>query len=152
MVGEIEALLVQVGRDEGTRAVVRRAAQISHRYAPDLLEEQERRAREHRFLALTSNHDGTMRVKGFFDAEAAALLTAVFGSLAAPAPAELPAEDELDEQARLHAATPKQYANDSTRRGLIRAPSQSNRLHRNHRPSRRWGCSDPSPRCRCPHQ
>jgi hypothetical protein len=87
LVGDIETLLVQVGRDEGTRAVVRRAAQISHRYAPDLLEDNERRAHEHRFLALTSNHDGTMRVRGFFDAEAAALLTAALGSLSAPAPA-----------------------------------------------------------------
>jgi hypothetical protein len=100
LIDEIETLLVQVGRDEGTRAVARRAAQISDRYAPDLLEEKERRARENRFLALTSNHDGSMRLKGFFDPEAAALLSAVLGSLSAPAPSVDGTPDPRDAGAR----------------------------------------------------
>jgi hypothetical protein len=87
LTGEVEALLVGVGRDEGTRAVVRRAMQITHQFAPDVLEDQERWAREHRFLALTTRHDGTVAVRGLLDKETGALALAVLGPLAAPAPA-----------------------------------------------------------------
>jgi Domain of unknown function (DUF222) len=87
LTGEVEALLVGVGRDEGTRAVVRRAMQITQQFAPDVLEDQERWAREHRFLSLTTRHDGTVAVRGLLDKETGALALAVLGPLAAPAPA-----------------------------------------------------------------
>ena len=51
---EIEALLVDTAREEGTRAVLNRSAQIFHKYAPNVLEERERRQREDRFLTLFS--------------------------------------------------------------------------------------------------
>lgn len=87
LTGEVEALLVGVGRDEGTRAVVRRAMAISQQFAPEILEDQERWAREHRFLSLTIRHDGTVAVRGLLDKETGALALAVLGPLAAPAPA-----------------------------------------------------------------
>jgi Domain of unknown function (DUF222) len=87
LTGDVEALLVEVGRDEGTRAVVRRAMAITEQFAPDVLEDQERWAREHRFLSLTTRHDGTVAVRGVLDKETGALALAVLGPLAAPAPA-----------------------------------------------------------------
>jgi hypothetical protein len=41
LTAEVEDLLVSTGRDEGTRAVAIRAAEITHRFAPELLEEAE---------------------------------------------------------------------------------------------------------------
>ena len=87
LTGEVEALLVGVARDEGTRAVVRRAMDITHQFAPEVLEDQERWAREHRFLSFTTRHDGTVAVRGLLDKESGALALAVLGPLAAPAPA-----------------------------------------------------------------
>ena len=87
LTGDVEELLVGVGRDEGTRAVVRRAMRISQQFAPEILEDQERWAREHRFLSLTTRHDGTVAVRGLLDKETGALALAVLGPLAAPAPA-----------------------------------------------------------------
>jgi hypothetical protein len=87
LTGQVEELLVGVGRDEGTRAVVRRAMAISQQFAPEILEDQERWARERRFLSLTTRHDGTVAVRGLLDKETGALALAVLGPLAAPAPA-----------------------------------------------------------------
>jgi hypothetical protein len=87
LTSEIETLLVGVARDEGTRAVVRRAIAITHQFAPEVLEDQERWAREHRFMSLTTRHDGTVAVRGLLDKESGALALAVLGPLAAPAPA-----------------------------------------------------------------
>jgi Domain of unknown function (DUF222) len=87
LTGQVESLLVGVGRDEGTRAVVRRAMAITHQFAPEVLDDAERWAREHRFLALTTRHDGTVAVRGLLDKETGALALAVLGPLAAPAPA-----------------------------------------------------------------
>jgi hypothetical protein len=84
---QVEALLVGVGRDEGTRAVVRRAMPITHQFAPEVLEDQERWARENRYLSLTTRHDGTVAVRGLLDKESGVLALAVLGPLAAPAPA-----------------------------------------------------------------
>jgi hypothetical protein len=83
----IEVLLVDTARDEGTRSVVRRAAEISHRFGPEALEAQERAAREHRWLLLTHAHDGSFSIRGKLDAETGALVSAVLAPLAAPAPA-----------------------------------------------------------------
>ena len=84
---EIEGLLVDTAREEGTRAVLNRSAQIFHRYAPDVLEERERRQREDRFLTLIQRPGGTLGIRGSLDKEAGALVLAVLGSLAAPSPA-----------------------------------------------------------------
>jgi hypothetical protein len=84
---EVEALLVATGRDEGTRAVFIRAAEITHRFAPDVLEETEERARQDRWLTLTQRYDGTVGVRGVLDKEAGALALAVLEPLAAPEPA-----------------------------------------------------------------
>ncbi|HTC69630.1 MAG TPA: DUF222 domain-containing protein [Acidothermaceae bacterium] len=84
---EVEELLVSTGRDEGTRAVYIRAAEITHRFAPEVLEEAEERARQDRWLTLTQRHDGTVGVRGVLDKEAGALALAVLEPLAAPEPA-----------------------------------------------------------------
>ena len=64
-----------------------RSAQIFHRYAPDVLEERERRQREDRFLTLIQRPGGTLGIRGSLDKEAGALVLSVLGSLAAPSPA-----------------------------------------------------------------
>jgi hypothetical protein len=84
--GEIERFLVDVARDDGTRAVVHRAADIGHRFAPDILEADEKAAREQGWLTLTQRHDGAVPVRGLLDKEAGALALAVLSPLAAPAP------------------------------------------------------------------
>jgi len=84
---EIEALLVDTAREEGTRAVMSRSAQILHRYAPDVLAERERRQHEDRFLTLTQRRGGMLGIRGSLDKEAGALVLSVLASLAAPAPA-----------------------------------------------------------------
>jgi hypothetical protein len=83
----IEQLLVETARDEGTRAVVHRAADITHRFAPEVLEADEQKAREARWLTLTQRHDGTVAVRGLLDKEGGALALAVLSPLAAPTPA-----------------------------------------------------------------
>jgi Domain of unknown function (DUF222) len=84
---DIEQLLVDIARDDGVKAVTRKAAEITHRFAPEVLEGEERRQRERRFLTLTQRHDGALGVRGLLDKEAGALVLAVLGPLAAPAPA-----------------------------------------------------------------
>jgi len=78
---------VETARDEGTRAVVHRAAEIGHRFAPEVLEADEQAAREGRWLSLTQRHDGTVAIRGLLDKEAGALAMAVMSPLAAPTPA-----------------------------------------------------------------
>ena len=87
MSAEVEELLVATAHQEGSRAVTRRAMEITYRFAPEVLEQQEQAAREARFLTLTTRADGTVAVKGMLDKEAGALAVAVLGPLAAPAPA-----------------------------------------------------------------
>jgi Domain of unknown function (DUF222) len=87
LTADVEELLVATGRDEGTRAVVIRAAEITHRFAPEVLEEAEELARDRRWLTLTQRHDGTVGVRGVLDKESGALALAVLEPLAAPEPA-----------------------------------------------------------------
>jgi hypothetical protein len=83
---EIEQLLVDTAREEGTKAVVQRGMEISHRFDPDGLEFQEQIAKTRRWLTLTQNHDGTVGLRGMLDKESGALALAVLSPLAAPAP------------------------------------------------------------------
>jgi Domain of unknown function (DUF222) len=87
MTGQVEDLLVATAREEGSRAVTRRAMEITHRFAPEVLEEQEAAARAARFVSLTTRADGNVALRGLLDKEAGALALAVLGPLAAPAPA-----------------------------------------------------------------
>jgi Domain of unknown function (DUF222) len=87
LTGDVEQLLVETARDEGTRAVVHRAADITHRFAPEALEADEQAGRDSRYLTLTQRHDGTVAVRGLLDKEGGALAIAVLSPLAAPAPA-----------------------------------------------------------------
>ncbi len=82
---EIEQLLVDTAREEGTKAVVQRGIEISHRFDPDGLDFQEGVAQARRWLTLTQNHDGTLGLRGVLDKESGALALAVLGPLAAPA-------------------------------------------------------------------
>jgi hypothetical protein len=100
MSGGVEELLLDTARQEGHRAVTRRAMEITYRFAPEVLEEQERAAREARFLTLTSRADGTVSIRGQLDKEAGALAQAVLGPLAAPAPATDGIPDLRDTGAR----------------------------------------------------
>jgi hypothetical protein len=84
---EVEEILIATARQEGSRAVTRRAMEITYRFAPDVLEEQEAAARQARFLTLTTRADGTVTLRGQLDKEAGALAQAVLGPLAAPASA-----------------------------------------------------------------
>lgn len=83
---EIEQLLVDTARDEGTKAVVQRGMEISHRFDPDGLWRDEQISKARRWLTLTQHHDGTVGLRGMLDKEAGALALAVLGPLAAPAP------------------------------------------------------------------
>ena len=83
---QIEQLLVDTAREEGTKAVVQRRLQISHRFDPDGLELHEQISKTRRWLTLTQNHDGTLGLRGMLDKEAGALALAVLSPLAAPAP------------------------------------------------------------------
>jgi hypothetical protein len=87
MYTQIEQLLVEVARDEGTKAVVQRAAQIAERFDPDAFELQESFARSRRWLQLIRQHDGSVKLRGCLDKESAALALAVLDPLAAPLPA-----------------------------------------------------------------
>jgi hypothetical protein len=84
LVDTIETVLVDVAKEEGARAVARRAAEIVHRFAPDDLETTERRQVELNRLTLVSCHNGTVAVRGLLDREAGALAFAVLSPLAAP--------------------------------------------------------------------
>jgi hypothetical protein len=87
LTADVEDLLVSTGRDEGTCAVVIRAAEITHRFAPEVLEAAEELARDKRWLTLTQRHDGSVGVRGVLDKESGALALAVLEPLAAPEPA-----------------------------------------------------------------
>jgi hypothetical protein len=102
LVETIEEVLVEVAREEGTRAVVRRAAEIVHRFAPDELERTERDQVEQNRLSLVSCHNGTVAVRGVLDREAGALAFAILGPLAAP----LAAVDGIPDQR----TAPNRYA------------------------------------------
>jgi hypothetical protein len=82
---DIETLL-EVARDDGITAVIRRAAEISHRFAPDQLEATEQQQVTRRRLQLRSRHDGIWALHGLLDPEASALALAVLSPLAAPQP------------------------------------------------------------------
>jgi hypothetical protein len=83
---EIEVLLVDTARDEGTKQVVQRAMEIADRFDPDGFERQEAIGRARSWLQLIRQHDGTLKLRGCLDKEAAALAQAVLDPLAAPAP------------------------------------------------------------------
>lgn len=83
---EIEVLLIDTARDEGTKAVVQRSMEIASRFDPDGFEQQEESARSRRWLHLIRQHDGTIKLRGCLDKESGALVLAVLDPLAAPAP------------------------------------------------------------------
>jgi hypothetical protein len=83
---DIEVLLVDIARDEGTKAVVARAMEIADRFDPEEFERQEAGQRGKRWLQLIRQHDGTVKVRGVLDKESAALAVAVLDPLAAPLP------------------------------------------------------------------
>jgi len=83
---EIERLLVDTARDEGTKAVVQRSNEIANRFDPDGFEQQEAMIRDRRFLQVVRKHDGTLTLRGSLDKESAALALAVLDPLAAPLP------------------------------------------------------------------
>ncbi len=86
-VGSVEQALVDIAAADGAAAVARWATRITQQWAPDLLDQREAAARAARFLSVVTSRDGTVGVSGRFDQEGGALLTAVLGALAAPAPA-----------------------------------------------------------------
>ncbi len=83
---EIEQLLIDTARDEGTKVVVRRANEIADRFDPDGFEQQEAMNRDDRFLQIIRKPDGTITLRGCLDKESAALALAVLDPLAAPLP------------------------------------------------------------------
>jgi hypothetical protein len=83
---DIEGLLVDIARDEGTKAVVQRTMEIADRFAPDEFAHQEAWNRSQRWLKLIRQHDGTLKIRGVLDKESAALALAVLDPLAAPLP------------------------------------------------------------------
>ncbi len=96
----VERLLVEVASEEGTAAVVRRAAEIGHRFAPDALEQAEARQREQTRLRLVQRHDGTVALHGVLDKESGALAWAVLGPHAVPAPSSDGVPDTRDAETR----------------------------------------------------
>ena len=100
MSSEVEEILLATARQEGSRAVTRRAMEITYRFAPEVLDEQEAAARAARFLTLTSRPDGSVTLRGQLDKEAGALAQAVLGPLAAPNPATDGIPDLRDTGAR----------------------------------------------------
>ena len=97
---QVETLLVDTAREEGTRAVTRRATDIIHRFAPDQLAQEEQEQRHRRRLRLTLHPDGSVGLRGVLDKEAGALAYAVLGPLAAPSPATDGVPDLRDTEAR----------------------------------------------------
>jgi hypothetical protein len=104
LMSTVERLLVEVAREEGTRAVVHRANDIIHRYDPDQLAADERAQAEANTLRPTLRHDGTMALRGSLDREAAALFLATLEPLAKPLPADNGLPDMRDAGARYAAA------------------------------------------------
>jgi hypothetical protein len=104
LTSQVEHLLVETARDEGTRAVTRRATDITHRFAPEQLENEEQAQREATRLRMTLRPDGTVALRGQLDKEAAALAHAVLGPLAAPASAVDGTPDLRDSEERYGAA------------------------------------------------
>jgi hypothetical protein len=104
LLGQVEQLLVEVARDEGTLAVTQRAADITHRFAPEQLERDEAAQRDATRLRLSLRPDGTIGLRGQLDKEAGALAYAVLGPLAAPAPATDGTPDLRDTETRYGAA------------------------------------------------
>ena len=88
LTGPVEALLVDIAQTDGTRAVLTRAMEISHRFAPDALERDEAAAAENNALHLNLRHDGRLGLRGVLDKETGALTLAVLGPLAAPRPVD----------------------------------------------------------------
>jgi hypothetical protein len=86
MYTQIEELLVEIARDEGTKAVVQRSMEIAERFDPDGFDKQESNVRSQRWLQLIRQHDGTVKLRGCLDKESAALALAVLDPLAAPLP------------------------------------------------------------------
>ena len=86
MYTQIEQLLVDTARDEGTKAVVQRSMEIANRFDPDGFAQREEDARARRFLHLIRQHDGTLKIRGCLDKESGALVLAVLDPLAAPGP------------------------------------------------------------------
>jgi hypothetical protein len=83
---DIEQLLLDTARDEGTKAVGARANQIADRFDPEGFERHEAMERDRRSLQLVRKPDGTLSLRGCLDKEAAALALAVLDPLAAPLP------------------------------------------------------------------
>jgi hypothetical protein len=83
---EIEQLLIDTARDEGTKVVVQRSNEIANRFDPDGFEQQEAMERDRRFLQIVRKPDGTLTLRGCLDKESAALALAVLDPLAAPLP------------------------------------------------------------------
>ena len=81
---QIEQLLVDIARDEGTKSVVQRAIEIANRFDADGFQRQEELGRSRRWLHLIRQHDGTLKLRGCLDKEASALVLAVLEPLAAP--------------------------------------------------------------------
>ncbi len=110
---EVEDLLLATARQEGSRQVTRRAMEITYRFAPEVLEEQEAAARAARHLTLTTRPDGSVALHGQLDKEAGALAVAVLGPLAAPAPATDGIPDLRDNPSplrrRIHPAVPDRH-------------------------------------------
>lgn len=100
LLDDVERLLVETAREEGTRAVMHRAIEIVHRFAPEELERSEALQAERTRLRLALRHDGTVAVRGLLDKQAGALAFAVLGPMAAPAPATAGTPDTRDVDAR----------------------------------------------------
>ncbi|HZV25400.1 MAG TPA: DUF222 domain-containing protein, partial [Acidothermaceae bacterium] len=97
---EIEHLLVDTARDEGTKAVVQRSNEIANRFDPDGFEQQEAMVRDRRFLQIVRKPDGTLTLRGCLDKESAALALAVLDPLAAPLPMVDRRPDERSAESR----------------------------------------------------
>jgi hypothetical protein len=83
---DIEVLLVDIARDEGTKAVVARSMEIADRFDPEEFERQEAGNRNQRWLKLIRQHDGSVKLRGVLDKESAAIALAVLDPLSAPLP------------------------------------------------------------------
>ena len=82
----VEQLLVEVAAEEGTAAVMRRATEITHRFAPDELAVREARAAERDRFRLILRHDGGINFVGSYGVETAAHILPVLDAYAAPRP------------------------------------------------------------------
>jgi hypothetical protein len=96
----VERLLVEVAAEDGTAAVARRAAEITHRFAPDELARREARAAERDRFRLVLRDDGGISFTGSYGVEAAARILPVLGAYAAPRPTLEGVPDMRDADAR----------------------------------------------------